>query len=103
MEDQVRGKIFHQRDQLLGVGDAELMQSGELVHPPGPACRQVISDRNLITSANQGIGEVRPDKSGTAGNEYAHGVAVYARPPPRRPLPPRQPWPIVSRTAAGRC
>jgi hypothetical protein len=55
------------------------VQSRELVHPPGPACGQVINDRNLITSANQGIGEVRPDKSGTAGHEYAHGTAVYAR------------------------
>src|SRR5215472_2170389 len=60
-------------------------------HATGPASRHIVDDSHLVTPGEQGIGEMRADKTGTAGDEHAHGRAVYARGcgrwPPRRRRP----------------
>ena len=37
---------------------------------------QVVDDRHLMTSLQEGINDVGSDETGTAGNKYFHGVLL---------------------------
>jgi hypothetical protein len=83
MADQLGPEVGSEGLQQVALGHAHLVQSRPLVHPPWPPRREIIDDCHVIVPANQGVDQVRPDEAGAAGDEYAHGCAVYAQEPGR--------------------
>src|SRR5580698_2033374 len=63
--------------QRAGRGDAQLVRGRGAGEPAGPAGAEVIHDGDLVTPGQQGVSQVGPDEPRTAGNQYAHGCAVY--------------------------
>jgi hypothetical protein len=88
--DQARPEVGSNGLQVLRIGHAQLVQHRPLIHPARTAGGEVIDDRDFVTAAEQGIGQVRSDEAGAAGDEYAHGCAVYAG-KPDGPGPARRP------------
>jgi hypothetical protein len=88
MEDQVHGgnEPFEEgliQDRVVDEMEGAMSQEmPEIVNPPG---NQIVNDQDLVPPFDQGVNQVGPDISGTAGHQDTH-----PRPPPLSSMENRQ-------------
>ena len=78
MEDLIG--IVHQLGEQWGIQHAahDVVESGlalQVPNVPHGACREVIENGDLVSPAQQAVGKMRADESGTAGDQIMHATS----------------------------
>jgi hypothetical protein len=76
MADELGPEILDQGSQRVRLSDADLVHGHLRGHAARPAGRHVVDDGDVVAAGDEGIGEMRPDETGTTGDEHAHGEPV---------------------------